>query len=170
MAISAITLCSNKKRSIVARKVCNVAATIAPQMKRQVAVLNLTKRLPICDCHLCKNCASLKDSLVFAQFVSEDSFQSTKLLQMLVDMLMAGSNIFFQLCNGWRVKIIGFPNGFWLTTISKISLCFFVCLQQFLLQSSSKDDNVRESTTRKGSIDPHNVTGCNAQTYFIPVS
>ena len=103
--------------------------------------------------------------------MSKDFAQSSELFEALVDGFMTGTDILFELLDGIAVELIWNDDGcMLLPTISQICLCLLLCLQQLLLQSSAKDIDIRECTTRERTIDPDDVAGLDAHRHLVPVA
>jgi len=136
-----------------------------------VSILHLVQWLPKTDSKLCENSNCFKHSLVLVTIMAEDFLQSCKLFEALVHGLMPGTHIVLELFDDFTVKVIWNDDSrMLLPSISKVSLRLLPCLLQLLLQSISKDVDVRPGATRKGSVDPNDVASYDAHRHLVPVT
>jgi len=97
--------------------------------------------------------------------------QSCKLFKALVHCLMPGADIVLEPLDGISVKLIRDDDCcMLLPSIPKVSLRLLPCQLQLLLQPIPEDVDIWIAATRKGSIDPNNVTGLDAHHHLVPVT
>ena len=100
----------------------------------------------------------------------EDLLQSCELFEVLVDCLVPGAAVLFQLLDGITVEFIWQPGSCRLATVTQISLRLLSGLEKLLPQAKTKDGEVRIGATRKWTIDPDNVASFDAKGNLVPVA
>jgi hypothetical protein len=105
---------------------------------------------------------------MYLLFVPEDLVQDTPVLESFVDCLLPVPDILLHCLSNHRVGealgTLDIPRSVSYIAIISLNSFTFIKMAQ---ERSSKDIDIRISSTRKGSIDPNNISSLDAKPHFI---